>query len=60
MLNDFSCLWGFAYQDLAIILDDPDFVDMSKGDYRLKSDAEAYRKIPDFKPGDFLQMGLLK
>jgi hypothetical protein len=40
--------------------DDPGFVDISKGDYRLKPDAEAFRNIPGFKPGDFLKMGLVK
>jgi hypothetical protein len=39
---------------------DPGFVNMAGGDYRLKPDAVAFKKIPGFKPGDCSQMGLLK
>jgi hypothetical protein len=32
--------------------DDPGFMDAAHGDYRLKPDAEAFQKIPGFKPGN--------
>lgn len=39
---------------------DPGFVDMAKGDYRLKPEAEAFKQIPGFQPGDVSSMGLIK
>jgi hypothetical protein len=51
--------WG-PFRDNWETQDDPGFVDLAKGDYRLKPDAEVFKKIPGFKPGDCSQMGLLK
>jgi hypothetical protein len=51
--------WG-PFLDNWETQDDPGFVDLTKGDYRLKPDAEAFKKIPGFKPGDCSQMGLIK
>jgi Right handed beta helix region len=51
--------WG-PFKDNWETKNDPGFVDMAKGDFRLKLDAEVFKKIPGFKPGDFSQMGLLK
>lgn len=39
---------------------DPGFVNAAKGDYRLKPDAEAFKKIPDFKPILFDEIGIQK
>jgi len=39
---------------------DPGFVNWAAGDFRVKPDAEVFKKLPDFKPGDFSQMGLLE
>jgi hypothetical protein len=48
--------WG-PFQDNWETQDDPGFVDMAKGDYRLKPGAEVFKKIPGFQPGDCSQMG---
>ena len=37
---------------------DPGFVDMDKGDYRLRPGAEAFKKLTSFAPIPFDQMGL--
>lgn len=39
---------------------DPGFVDMAKGDFRLRKDAALYRHLPGFQPVPFEQMGLYK
>lgn len=38
--------------------DDPGFVDWKGGDYRLKPDAEAYRRIEGFEPLPIERMGV--
>ena len=38
--------------------DDPGFVDGSKGDYRLRRNAPAYKHLPGFKPIPFEKIGL--
>jgi hypothetical protein len=38
--------------------DDPGFVDGPKGDYLLRPDALVFKRVPDFKPIPFEQMGL--
>ena len=48
--------WG-PFRDNWETQDDPGFVDMAKGDYRLKPSAEVFKKIPGFQPGDCSQMG---
>jgi hypothetical protein len=48
--------WG-PFQDNWETSNDPGFVDMAHGDYRLKTDAEAFKKIPGFKPGDYPDPG---
>src|SRR6185369_175576 len=40
--------------------DDPGFVDASKGDYRLRCDAPAFKHLPGFKSIPFDNMGLLR
>ena len=37
---------------------DPGFVDAAKGDFRLRRDAEAFRRRPGFKPIPFAKIGL--
>ncbi len=39
---------------------DPGFVNATKGDYRLKPDAEVFIKIPGFKPIPFGEIGIQK
>jgi hypothetical protein len=39
---------------------DPGFVDIDKGNYRLRRDAEVFKKLPSFAPIPFEQMGLQK
>jgi hypothetical protein len=39
---------------------DPGFVNRAAGDFRFKPDAEAFKKLPGFKPGDISKMGLLE
>ncbi|HEY3761525.1 MAG TPA: right-handed parallel beta-helix repeat-containing protein [Verrucomicrobiae bacterium] len=51
--------WG-PFQDNWETRADPGFVNAAQGDYRLKSDAEAFRKIPGFKPIPFDEIGLQK
>lgn len=36
-----------------------DFVNAAKSDFRLKPDAEVFKKIPGFQPGDFSEIGLI-
>jgi hypothetical protein len=50
--------WG-PFRDNWETQTDPGFVDLAKGDYRLKADAEVFKHIPGFKPGVFWQMGLV-
>jgi hypothetical protein len=51
--------WG-PFRDNWETQADPGFVDMAEGDYRLKPDAEALKRIPGFNPGDISQMGLVR
>ncbi len=51
--------WGLL-RDNWETKNDPGFVDMAKGDYTLKPDAEVFKKITGFKPGPFKEMGLRK
>jgi hypothetical protein len=37
---------------------DPGFVDVTRGDFALKSDSKVFNKIPGFKPIPFAQIGL--
>jgi len=37
---------------------DPGFVDAASGDYRLRQDAEVFRRVPGFEPIPFDRMGL--
>jgi hypothetical protein len=37
---------------------DPGFVDAARGDFRLRPDAEAFRRLPGFEPVPFEKMGL--
>jgi hypothetical protein len=37
---------------------DPGFVDMAKGDYRLRRNAEVFKQLKGFAPVPFEQMGL--
>jgi hypothetical protein len=39
---------------------DPGFVDAAQGDFRLKPDAEVFKRLPGFKPIPFEKIGLLK
>lgn len=39
---------------------DPGFVDAKGGNYTLREDAEAYKKLTDFKPIPFTRMGMYK
>ena len=50
--------WG-PFRDNWETGDDPGFVDLAGGDYRLRPGAEAFRRIPGFRPGDVSQMGLV-
>ena len=38
--------------------DDPGFADLKRGDYTLRRDAEAFRRIPGFQPVPFRRMGI--
>jgi hypothetical protein len=49
---------NFQDQDNWSTANDPGFVDMKNGNYALKPDAEAFKKIPGFKPIPFDQIGL--
>ncbi len=40
--------------------EDPGFVDLANGDFRLKPDAPVFSKIPGFKPVPFDRMGLYR
>jgi hypothetical protein len=37
---------------------DPGFVDFARGNFQLKPDAEAFNRLPGFKPIPFAKMGL--
>jgi hypothetical protein len=49
---------NFQDQDNWSTANDPGFVDMKNGNYALKPDAEAFKKIPGFKSIPFDQIGL--
>jgi hypothetical protein len=50
--------WQVSPQENWITKDDPGFVDAARGNFQLKSDAEVFRRLPDFKPIAFDKMGL--
>lgn len=49
--------WEFDSNDNMITDRDPGFVDIAKGDFRLKPDAAVYKQLPGFKPIPFEKMG---
>ncbi len=38
--------------------EDPGFVDLAKGDYRLGAASAVYQRLPEFKPIPFGEMGM--
>jgi hypothetical protein len=51
--------WKFATEDVWLTDTDPGFVNAAKGDFRLRPDAETFRRLPGFQPIPFEKIGLL-
>jgi hypothetical protein len=51
--------WKCAADELWATDDDPGFVDASRGDFRLRPDAEVFKRLPGFQPIPFEKIGLL-
>ena len=51
--------WKHAADELWATDEDPGFVDAFRGDFRLRSDAEVYKRLPGFQPIPFEKIGLL-
>jgi hypothetical protein len=49
--------WIVDEQQTWITSDDPGFVDAAGGNYQLRDDAALFKRLPDFKPIPFAQMG---
>ncbi|MEX0776089.1 MAG: right-handed parallel beta-helix repeat-containing protein [Phycisphaeraceae bacterium] len=50
--------WQVSLAENWIADRDPGFVDAAKGDFRLRSDAEVFTKLPGFEPVPFEKIGL--
>ncbi len=51
--------WG-TFENNWLTPTDPGFVDMAAGDFTLKPDSEAFKKIKGFEAPPFARMGLYK
>jgi hypothetical protein len=50
----------FEWRDNFVTKTDPGFVNMAKGNFALRPDAEVFRRIPGFEPIPFEKIGLFK
>jgi hypothetical protein len=50
--------WQVKPEENWVTEGDPGFVDAAKGDFRLRPDAEVFRRLPGFQPIPFEKMGL--
>ena len=59
MCGELSCgNWQVRPEENWAVDHDPGFVDAAHGDFRLKPDAEVFRRLPGFKPIPFEKIGL--
>jgi hypothetical protein len=50
--------WEFKPEETWITDDDPGFVNASQGDYRLRPEAEVFKRLPGFQPIPFDRIGV--
>lgn len=51
--------WKYGAEESWVTDTDPGFVDASRGDFRLRRDAEIFQHVPGFEPIPFEKIGLL-
>ncbi len=49
--------WQYAEAQIWVTNTDPGFVAVANGNYQLRSDAEVFQRLPDFRPIPFNKMG---
>ena len=49
--------WKLEAREMWVTKDDPGFVDFARGNLQLRSDAEVFKRLPEFKPIPFEQIG---
>ena len=52
--------WGPIHVENVITIEDPGFVDAANLNFTLRENSEIFKKLPEFKPVPFSQIGLIK